>query len=327
MAQWGDYDRYESLQEIGVGAYGTVYRARDRENDGQIVALKRLRVQSSEEGMPLATVREIALLKQLERFDHPNIVRLLDVCCGQRTPRETRLMLVFEHVDYDLEQYIRNNSPVNLPAAQDITKQLLCGLDFLHSQRVVHRDLKPQNVLISATNVVRIADFGLARLYTADSSLTQVVVTLWYRAPEVLHEGSYHSGIDLWSCGCILAEILRGPHSPDRPNSGALFTGETELRQLKAIYDIRGVPSETDWPQGSPISRQSFLPETSQPLSSLVPESTSEDCLHLLEGLLHLNLSERLNASDALNCQWFTRNSTIHRPLADGEPAARRARI
>ena len=134
-------------------------------------------------------------------------------------------------------------------------------------------------------------------------SLTQVVVTLWYRAPEVLHEGSYHSGIDLWvsfqfifqiwrqmdlvlslafyysslqsaqkrifqSCGCILAEILRGPHSPDRPNSGALFTGETELRQLKAIYDIRGVPSETDWPQGSPISRQSFLPETSQVIFS-----------------------------------------------------------
>jgi len=147
--QW-PFRRYEPLQEIGVGAYGTVYRARDLENDGRIVALKRLRVQASEEGMPLATVREIALLKQLESFDHPNVVRLLDVCCGRRTPRETRLMLVFEHVDYDLESFMNRNQPVQLDHCRDITRQLLSGLDFLHTQRVIHRDLKPQNVLISS---------------------------------------------------------------------------------------------------------------------------------------------------------------------------------
>jgi len=124
--EWGNgHQRYEQIQEIGVGAYGTVYRARDRENDGQIVALKRLRVQASEEGMPLATVREIALLKQLERFDHPNIVRLLDVCCGRRTARETRLTLVFEHVDFDLESFMQQNQPIDLNQAKDITKQLL----------------------------------------------------------------------------------------------------------------------------------------------------------------------------------------------------------
>ena len=91
--QWG-FRRYAPLEEIGVGAYGTVYRARDLENDGRIVALKRLRVQASEEGMPLATVREIALLKQLERFDHPNVVRLLDVCCGRRTAR--KMLIIYK---------------------------------------------------------------------------------------------------------------------------------------------------------------------------------------------------------------------------------------
>lgn len=311
--EWGSgHQRYEQIQEIGVGAYGTVYRARDRENDGQIVALKRLRVQASEEGMPLATVREIALLKQLERFDHPNIVRLLDVCCGRRTARETRLTLVFEHVDYDLETFMQENNPIDLSKVKDIAKQLLTGLDFLHSQRVVHRDLKPQNVLISQNMVVRIADFGLARLYCADSSLTQVVVTLWYRAPEVLLHRSYHSGVDLWGCGCIVAELL---------NNQPLFMGNGEISQLRTIFDTRGLPPESDWPSESNISRQSFLPEQRRELSEVVTRATP-DCLELLEGLLKLNPNDRLSASEALRCAWFTRigNANLYHARRPGAP-------
>jgi len=299
--QWPAVRRYEPLEEIGVGAYGIVYRARDLENDNRIVALKRLRVQASEEGMPLATVREIALLKQLERFDHPNIVRLLDVCCGRRTAREIRLMLVFEHVDYDLEAFMNqrvNNErvPVSVENCRNISRQLLSGLDFLHSHQVVHRDLKPQNVLISRDNMqVRIADFGLARLYSADSSLTQVVVTLWYRAPEVLLHRSYHSAVDLWGCGCILAELFNGE---------ALFRGDGEIAQLREIFQKRGLPSLEEWPSDTAITRSSFPPTPKRDMSEVCPRAPAP-ARELLERLLEFKYESRINAANSLQCSWF----------------------
>ncbi|XDV34829.1 hypothetical protein PO909_004938 [Leuciscus waleckii] len=169
--------QYEPVAEIGEGAYGKVYKARDLKNGGRFVALKRVRVQTEEEGMPLSTIREVAVLRQLESFEHPNVVRLFDVCTVSRTDRETKLTLVFEHVDQDLTTYLEKAPDPGVPpeTIKDMMYQLLQGLDFLHSHRVVHRDLKPQNILVTSGGQIKLADFGLARIYSFQMALTSVV--------------------------------------------------------------------------------------------------------------------------------------------------------
>nr|XP_019815232.1 PREDICTED: cyclin-dependent kinase 6 isoform X1 [Bos indicus]XP_019815233.1 PREDICTED: cyclin-dependent kinase 6 isoform X1 [Bos indicus] len=222
--------QYECVAEIGEGAYGKVFKARDLKNGGRFVALKRVRVQTGEEGMPLSTIREVAVLRHLETFEHPNVVRLFDVCTVSRTDRETKLTLVFEHVDQDLTTYLDKVPEPGVPTEtiKDMMFQLLRGLDFLHSHRVVHRDLKPQNILVTSSGQIKLADFGLARIYSFQMALTSVVVTLWYRAPEVLLQSSYATPVDLWSVGCIFAEMFRR-----KP----LFRGSSDVDQLGKILD------------------------------------------------------------------------------------------
>ncbi|XP_042332974.1 cyclin-dependent kinase 6 isoform X1 [Sceloporus undulatus] len=222
--------QYECVAEIGEGAYGKVFKARDLKNGGRFVALKRVRVQTSEEGMPLSTIREVAVLRHLETFEHPNVVRLFDVCTVSRTERETKLTLVFEHVDQDLTTYLNKVPEPGVPSEtiKDMMFQLLRGLDFLHSHRVVHRDLKPQNILVTSNGQIKLADFGLARIYSFQMALTSVVVTLWYRAPEVLLQSSYATPVDLWSVGCIFAEMFRRK---------ALFRGNSDVDQLGKIFE------------------------------------------------------------------------------------------
>lgn len=178
---------YEEIAQIGTGAFGTVYKARDRQNEGRFVALKKVRVSLNEEGIPSGTLREIGLLRQLDALQHPNVVRLLDICHGCRLERELVLFLVFEHIDQDLAGFLERCPDPGLEPAliASLLKQLLTGVEFLHSHRIVHRDLKPQNVLVTAQRQLKLADFGLARLYEQEMSLTPVVVTLWYRPPEV----------------------------------------------------------------------------------------------------------------------------------------------
>uniref|UniRef100_A0A2K5KXG2 Cyclin-dependent kinase 4 n=4 Tax=Cercopithecidae TaxID=9527 RepID=A0A2K5KXG2_CERAT len=170
--------RYEPVAEIGVGAYGTVYKARDP-HSGHFVALKSVRVPNgggAGGGLPISTVREVALLRRLEAFEHPNVVRLMDVCATSRTDREIKVTLVFEHVDQDLRTYLDKAPPPGLPAEtiKDLMRQFLRGLDFLHANCIVHRDLKPENILVTSGGTVKLADFGLARIYSYQMALTPV---------------------------------------------------------------------------------------------------------------------------------------------------------
>ncbi|KAG7218488.1 hypothetical protein INR49_009365 [Caranx melampygus] len=221
--------QYEPVAEIGGGAYGTVYKARDTES-GQFVALKSVRVQTDQNGLPISTVREVALLRRLEQFDHPNVVRLMDVCATQRSDQETKVTLVFEHVDQDLKTYLERAPAPGLSPdrIKDLMRQLLCGLAFLHSNRVMHRDLKPENILVTSQGQV---------------------VTLWYRPPEVLLQSSYATPVDIWSTGCIFAEMFRR-----KP----LFCGESEVDQLGKIFELIGLPPEDEWPTDVTLSRKNF---------------------------------------------------------------------
>ncbi|KAF4533166.1 hypothetical protein B566_EDAN001708 [Ephemera danica] len=232
-----------------------------------------------------------------------------NICHGPRIDNEYVLMtlyLVFEHVDQDLATYIERCPPPGLSSnkIKDLMFQILCGIDFLHSHRIMHRDLKPQNILVTSEGKVKIADFGLARTYDIDMKMTSVVVTLWYRSPEVLLGLVYATPVDLWSCGCIMAELhMRLP----------LFGGTSEADQLDKIFNVIGTPQECDWPESASIPVHSF--KSRQPvmdLSNVVPE-LCPDAKHLLQQMLMFNPNMRVCASDALEHPYF-RNSGLVPP-------------
>ncbi|KAI9560983.1 hypothetical protein GHT06_011939 [Daphnia sinensis] len=296
----GDSSHYEEIALIGNGAYGTVYKARDTANEGQMVALKKVRVPLTEEGVPMSTLREISLLKQMEKYEHPNIVRLLDICHGPRLEHEQQLVLymVFEHVDQDLASYLERCPSPGLGAERIkyLMYQILSGVDFLHANRIVHRDLKPQNVLVTAAGQVKLADFGLARIYDVHMVLTSVVVTLWYRSPEVLLTTSYATPVDIWSCGCIFAELFRR-----KP----LFSGQSEADQLSKIFDVIGTPSIDEWPDTS-LPWNTFANRPATSIYNAV--SSSELCMagtELLELMLAFDPARRVTAADALRHRYF----------------------
>ncbi|KAJ8305099.1 hypothetical protein KUTeg_017349 [Tegillarca granosa] len=262
---------YEEIAVIGNGAYGTVYKARDLKNDGQFVAMKRIRIQNTEEGMPMSAIREIALLKQLENYEHPNVVRLLDVRHTDHTASEIRLMLVFEYVDQDLSTYLEGCPPPGL------------GPDRI------------RNILVTSQGTLKVADFGLARVYGFQMALTSVVVTLWYRAPEVILQAAYATPVDIWSCGCIFVELF---------NRRPLFCGQSDIDQLSKIFDILGLPPEDDWPENVSLPWNSFKAVPPQPLEQFVPE-IDNDAKDLLEKLICFNPHRRLSAQEAMNHSYF----------------------
>lgn len=294
---FGDVSQYRELNAIGTGAYGTVYKAEDLKNN-EIVAMKKVRIALTEDGVPMSVLREISLLRHLGKYNHPNIVRLVDICHGPRYEREMVLYLVFEHVDQDLNAYLERCPPPGLGAEKikDLMWQILCGVDFLHSHRIVHRDIKPQNILLSNDGTLKLADFGLARIYDFNALLTSTVVTLWYRAPEVLLGTTYATPVDIWSVGCIFAELFtRKP----------LFPGQYEVDQLAKIFEMLGTPSESEWPDDSAVLRNNFVYARPRSVADMVPEidPLAKD---LIERMLRFDPKKRITAHEALAHPYFS---------------------
>ncbi len=223
-------ERYEKLEKIGEGTYATVFKASEI-STGNHVALKEIRL-NPEEGTPSTALREISFMREL---CHPNIVRLLEVI---HTP--TSLCLVFELLQQDLKTLLdarrHRKQAFNLPQVQSVMYQILSGLAFCHDHKILHRDLKPQNLLLSAEGHVKLADFGLARGFGIPvNAFSSEVVTLWYRPPDILlGSTSYTTSIDMWSVGCIMAELLL---------LAPLFLGKDSNDQIRCIFKILGTPS------------------------------------------------------------------------------------
>lgn len=292
-------DKYEELAMIGSGAYGTVFKARDRNNDGQMVALKKVRVPLVETGVPISILREVALLRQLQSFDHPNVVKLLDICHGHSSQQDKQfiLFLVFEHVEQDLCTYLQNCPSPGLgpEIIKDLMFQILTGVYFLHSNRIVHRDLKPANILVTSTGRIKVADFGLARIYAQSAKFTAVVVTLWYRAPEVLLQSSYCSAVDIWAIGCIFAELYRR-----KP----LFCGQSENDQLFKIFDTIGSPLKSEWPRDLSVPWENFSNFKRRDLKSIMKDLCTNG-QELFEKMLTFNPDKRISAKKALEHEYF----------------------
>eukprot|EP01102_Stenamoeba_stenopodia_P011217 TRINITY_DN3429_c0_g1_i1.p1 TRINITY_DN3429_c0_g1~~TRINITY_DN3429_c0_g1_i1.p1 ORF type:complete len:295 (+),score=56.58 TRINITY_DN3429_c0_g1_i1:221-1105(+) len=286
-------DKYIKIDKLGEGTYGIVYKAKNRET-GEIVALKRIRLESEDEGVPCTAIREISLLKELK---HPNIVRLYDVIHTDK-----KLTLVFEYLDQDLKKYLDECRGEIPPAAQkSLFYQLLKGIAFCHQHRVLHRDLKPQNLLINRKGELKLADFGLARAFGIPTrSYSHEVVTLWYRAPDVLlGSRKYSTPIDIWSAGCIFAEMATG-----KP----LFPGSTVQDELQKIFTKMGTPNEEMWP--SIIELPDFKnvrdgPQYPlQPIQNVVP-GLSEQSYDLLGQMLKYNPALRVSAEKAMVHPYF----------------------
>ncbi|XP_001947810.2 cyclin-dependent kinase 4 [Acyrthosiphon pisum] len=292
-------ENYEELNQIGNGAYGTVYKGRDLVNKGKFVAMKKIKIPLAQDGVPMTTLREIALLKQLDQQQHPNIVKLLDVVHGPRLYNEKcmTLYLVFEHIEQDLATYMARCPKPGMSSEiiKNVMRQILSGVDFLHCNRVVHRDLKPQNVLVSSDLRIKIADFGLAKIYDFDMKLTSVVVTLWYRAPEVLLGLPYATAVDVWACGCIMGEMYK--LSP-------LFDGESEAEQLDRIFRVIGLPSALNWPKNVSLLRSSFESYPQTCLKTVIPDICSKGT-DLLMKMLMFDSTERVSAREALKHPYF----------------------
>ncbi|XVE67500.1 hypothetical protein DITRI_Ditri08aG0166100 [Diplodiscus trichospermus] len=290
-------DSFEKLEKIGQGTYSSVYRARDLESN-KIVALKKVRFANMDPESVRFMAREIIILR---RLDHPNIMNLE----GLITSRVSgSLYLVFKYMEHDLAG-LAATPGVKFTEVQIkcYMQQLLRGLEHCHSRGVLHRDIKGSNLLIDYNGNLKIGDFGLATFFRPSQKqpLTSRVVTLWYRPPELLLGSTdYGVGVDLWSSGCILAELFAG-----KP----IMPGRTEVEQLHKIFKLCGSPSEEYWKRSKLSHATIFKPQ--HPYKCLVPETFKEfpaSALALLEVLLAIEPECRGTASSALQSEFFTTN-------------------
>lgn len=263
--------RYEKLDFLGEGQFATVYKARDKYTD-TIVAIKKIKVghrTEAKDGINRTALREIKLLQELH---HPNIIGVII--------KDTSLVL----------------TPANIKAYILMTLQ---GLEYMHEHWVLHRDLKPNNLLLDGNGVLKLADFGLAKSFgSPNRAYTHQVVTRWYRSPELLFGARmYGVGVDMWAVGCILAELLlRIP----------FLAGDSDLDQLTKIFEALGTPTEETWPgMNSLPDYVSFKIFPGTPLEHIF-SAAGDDLLELLQGLFTFNPSARTSATQALKMKYFS---------------------
>ncbi|KAJ7139589.1 kinase-like domain-containing protein [Mycena epipterygia] len=294
------HSNYIQLEKLGEGTYATVFKGRSRTTN-EIVALKEIGL-DAEEGTPSTAIREISLMKELK---HINIVRLHDVI-----HTETKLILIFEFCEQDLKKYMDQHGDrgaLDPATVRSFMFQLLKGTNFCHENQVLHRDLKPQNLLINRKGELKLGDFGLARAFGVPvNTFSNEVVTLWYRAPDVLlGSRTYSTSIDVWSCGCIFAEMISGV---------PLFRGKDTQDQLLHIMRILGTPSEQQLAKmvkDSPeITLKPFPRCPKVDLAQVLPKA-SPAALDLLERLLKFDPAERISAVDALSHPYFTETADM----------------
>ncbi|XP_017805653.1 cyclin-dependent kinase 18 isoform X1 [Papio anubis] len=288
---FGKLETYVKLDKLGEGTYATVFKGRSKLTEN-LVALKEIRLEH-EEGAPCTAIREVSLLKNLK---HANIVTLHDLIHTDRS-----LTLVFEYLDSDLKQYLDHcGNLMSMHNVKIFMFQLLRGLAYCHHRKILHRDLKPQNLLINEKGELKLADFGLARAKSVPTkTYSNEVVTLWYRPPDVLLGSTeYSTPIDMWGVGCIHYEMATG-----RP----LFPGSTVKEELHLIFRLLGTPTEETWPGVTAFSEfrtYSFPRYLPQPLINHAPRLDT-DGIHLLSSLLPYESKSRMSAEAALSHPYF----------------------
>lgn len=289
---FGKLETYIKLDKLGEGTYATVYKGRSKLTDN-LVALKEIRLEH-EEGAPCTAIREVSLLKDLK---HANIVTLHDIIHTQKS-----LTLVFEYLDKDLKQYLDDcGNTIHVHNVKLFLFQLLRGLSYCHRRKVLHRDLKPQNLLINERGELKLADFGLARAKSIPTkTYSNEVVTLWYRPPDILLGSTdYSTHIDMWGVGCIFYEMVTG-----RP----LFPGSTVEEELHFIFKLLGTPTERSWPgisSNDDFVTYNYPQYRAERLSNHTPRLSSEG-VELLSKFLQFEGKKRISADEAMRHRYFS---------------------
>ncbi|GAA5902496.1 hypothetical protein JCM5296_006433 [Sporobolomyces johnsonii] len=305
--------KYSKDKKVGEGTYAVVYLGKEVAT-GRKIAIKKIKVGQFKDGLDMSAIREVKFLRELK---HPNVIELVDVFSNK-----TNLNLVLEFLDTDLEAVIRDKALVFQGA--DIKSWMLMtmkGLEFCHRNWILHRDMKPNNLLIAGDGTLKIADFGLAREYADEGAkMTCQVVTRWYRPPELLLGArSYSTGVDNWAAGCIFAELmLRVPY----------MAGESDMEQLNVIFTALGTPTEAEWPGFTELSKAvQFEKKPKNDMRALF-SAASPEAIDLLQRLLTYDPRKRITAKDALHHPFFhttprpTVPSKLPKPTAELAPRA-----
>ncbi|CAH8537728.1 unnamed protein product [Heterobilharzia americana] len=303
---WGERSvtAFDTLIQVGEGTYGHVYKAKDKIT-GEYKALKKVRLENEREGFPITAVREIKILRQLR---HPNIVNLCEIVTDKDDPTDFKkdkgaFFLVFDYMDHDLYGILESGLVTfSEQHIASLMKQLLDGLSFCHDRHFLHRDIKCSNILINNRGQLKLADFGLARLYIAgdkERPYTNKVITLWYRPPELLlGEERYGPAVDIWSCGCILGEMFTR-----RP----MFQANEEVEQLEVISRICGFPDPAIWPNVEKLPFYSTMKPKRMYRRRLREEYhiIPSQAVDLLDHMLQLDPQRRCSAREALASPWL----------------------
>jgi cell division cycle 2-like protein len=286
-----DVANFERVASIGQGAFGVVFKAKEKAT-GDMVALKKVKMQKEKEGFPLTSVREIRILMQCK---HINIVTMKEVVVGTSVDS---IFIVMEYVEHDLKGLLEDmNKNFTVSEVKCLLNQLLMGMEYLHDNWILHRDIKTSNLLLNNHGILKIADFGLARPYGSPiRPYTHVVVTLWYRAPELLlGTPTYTPAIDIWAVGCVFAEMItRDP----------IFKEKNEADQVDKIFKVLGSPDNRNWPGFAVLPHAKNFNFTKKAPNNLRKQFSedrlSASGLDLMNRLLGYCPEKRITAREAL---------------------------
>lgn len=296
-------ERFRRSEQLGEGTFGIVSLAIDEETKAK-VAVKRIKNGKFEDGVHWTALREIKMLRELK---HENIIGLIEVFSSG-----SNVNLVFEYCEFDLEKVIYDKQPFKQGDVQAYLEMTLKGIQACHEAWVLHRDLKPSNLLLDYRGVLKLGDFGLARLYGEDPPrvMTSQVATRWYRAPELLFGAKqYGTGVDMWSIGLIFGELMtRVP----------VLQGRDDLDQLARTFHLLGTPNDQDWPDAALLPNYlEFTKTLPHPLGQIFV-GESPEALELLGWMLKLDPNKRPTAQQALGHAYFTGPGAV-KPTPPGD--------